>query len=337
MHFGNTATSRVEGIHALLKSYLKTSKFDLFDVWRSIKHAVENQLSELRSTQARQHTRKPTEHLDGGLFSALHGWISHEAIKKVEEQRKLLEKTDPPVSSVCTGTFTRSYGLPCVHKMKLLQDQNQGLHIDDFHKQWRLIRNGAQPRPILEPSRVESGIRNRPTIAQSSTQREPSAFERCETRAPKCSRCHAIGHSRRSKACPLWQQEVLLESSIPHIAGPSAIPLALAGWSQEAEDALFSQVQGDMVNAPLGPLISQVDETLVSKTQDVIVVQDYQSPLRHYRYRNQSHQHKITILCARVYPPKICYIKECLVRKAVRWKHQDKPAISKGDGITTTI
>ena len=30
-HFGNTATSRVEGIHALLKSYLKRSTFDLFE------------------------------------------------------------------------------------------------------------------------------------------------------------------------------------------------------------------------------------------------------------------------------------------------------------------
>jgi hypothetical protein len=30
-HFGNTATSRVEGIHALLKSYLRRSTFDLFE------------------------------------------------------------------------------------------------------------------------------------------------------------------------------------------------------------------------------------------------------------------------------------------------------------------
>ncbi|EXL63569.1 hypothetical protein FOPG_20157 [Fusarium oxysporum f. sp. conglutinans race 2 54008] len=169
-------------------------------------------------------------------------------MKKVEEQRRLLEKTDPPVSSVCTMTFTRSYGLPCVHKIKSLQDQHQGLQIDDFHQQWHLIRSGAQPRPILEPSRVESGIQNRPMIAQSSTQREPSAFERFEPRAPKCSRCHAIGHSRRSKACPLWQQEALLESSKSHLAGPSPIPLALAGWSQEAEDALFNQRQEDLVN-----------------------------------------------------------------------------------------
>ncbi len=42
MHFGNTATSRVEGIHALLKSYLKRSTFDLFDAWKAIYLALQN-------------------------------------------------------------------------------------------------------------------------------------------------------------------------------------------------------------------------------------------------------------------------------------------------------
>lgn len=200
MHFGNAVTSRVEGIHALLKSYLKTNKFDLFDMWRIIKHAVENQLSELQSTQARQQTRKPTEHLGGGLFSALHGWVSHEAMKRVEEQRKLLDKS-PSASSICTGTFTRSYGLPCVHKIKLLLDQNRCLQLDDFHQQWHLKRNGARPQPILEPNRVESRIHKSANIAQSSTQREPSTFERFERTPPTCSRCHTVGHSRSSKEC----------------------------------------------------------------------------------------------------------------------------------------
>ena len=31
LHFGNIVTSRVEGIHWLLKQHLKTSQFDLFD------------------------------------------------------------------------------------------------------------------------------------------------------------------------------------------------------------------------------------------------------------------------------------------------------------------
>jgi hypothetical protein len=38
-HFGNIATSRVEGIHALLKSYLRRSTFDLFEASKAIQHA----------------------------------------------------------------------------------------------------------------------------------------------------------------------------------------------------------------------------------------------------------------------------------------------------------
>lgn len=54
-HFGNTATSRVEGIHALLKSYLRRSTFDLFEAWKAIQLALLNQLSELKSNQAKHY------------------------------------------------------------------------------------------------------------------------------------------------------------------------------------------------------------------------------------------------------------------------------------------
>jgi hypothetical protein len=47
-HFDNVVTSRVEGIHWLLKSHLKVSTLDLFEAWRSSKHALLNQLAELR-------------------------------------------------------------------------------------------------------------------------------------------------------------------------------------------------------------------------------------------------------------------------------------------------
>ncbi|RJE17447.1 transposable element tc3 transposase, partial [Aspergillus sclerotialis] len=68
-HFGNTATSRVEGIHALLKSYLRRSTFDLFEAWKAIQLALLNQLSELKSNQAKQQLRIPLE-LSGALYGA---------------------------------------------------------------------------------------------------------------------------------------------------------------------------------------------------------------------------------------------------------------------------
>ncbi|RKK06770.1 hypothetical protein BFJ66_g17850 [Fusarium oxysporum f. sp. cepae] len=120
-HFGNVVTSRVEGIHWLLKSHLKQSTLNLFEAWRAMKHALLNQLAELRSNQASQQIRTPIE-LSGSLYSAIRGWVSHEALRKVEEQRKLLLKEHLPI---CTGAFSRSHGLPCAHTLKALQEQNQ--------------------------------------------------------------------------------------------------------------------------------------------------------------------------------------------------------------------
>ncbi|RYP34898.1 hypothetical protein DL768_011032 [Monosporascus sp. mg162] len=80
-HFGNTATSRVEGIHALLKSYPKRPTFDLFEAWKAIQLALLNQLSELKSNLAKQQIRTSLE-LSGALYGVVRGWVSHEALRK---------------------------------------------------------------------------------------------------------------------------------------------------------------------------------------------------------------------------------------------------------------
>ena len=209
-HFGNTATSRVEGIHALLKSYLRRSTFDLFEAWKAIQLALQNQLAELQACQAKQQTRTPLE-LSGALYGVVRGWVSHEAMRKVEEQRRLLGKTDPPPSPTCTGTFSRVYGLPCLHALDALQ--GEALLLSHFHPHWHLKREGApqlllEPRQLIEP---RGGA-----VPKSSTKREPSQFEVVEAaqaeprRAPStCSKCHAVGHIRTSRACPLRYSDVL--------------------------------------------------------------------------------------------------------------------------------
>ena len=170
-HFGNTATSRVEGIHALLKSYLRRWTFDLFEAWKAIRLALNHQLSELRSNQAKQQIRTPLQ-LDKAIYRNVQGWVSHQALRKVEEQRQLKWKVPPP-SPTCTGTFTRVYGLPCVHILTARQDEP--LLLEDFHSHWRLIRNGA-PLHLQEPRRIEPKA-TKSRLPASSTKREPSKFE----------------------------------------------------------------------------------------------------------------------------------------------------------------
>jgi hypothetical protein len=206
LHFGNVVTSRVEGIHALLKSHLKRSTLDLFEAWRVIKHALDNQLAEIRSIHAKQQLRTPIE-LCGSLYSAVHGWVSHEALRKVEEQRKLLTREDPPLPPPCSGTVSRSLGLPCVHRLKAMIDGNQVLGLEHFHSHWHLARKNPT-RILLEPHQRFDPVTSSSRLPQSSARREPSSFEavEAETRPralPRCSKCHTLGHTMSSKTCPL--------------------------------------------------------------------------------------------------------------------------------------
>lgn len=231
-HFGNVATSRVEGIHALLKAHLRKSTLDLFEAWRSIKHAVLNQLSELRYNQAKQQTRTPLE-LSGPLYGAVRGWISHEALRKVEEQRKLLDKKSPPPTQTCSGVFTKSWGLPCLHTLKSLMEKHQVLVLEHFHSHWHLRRNGY-PTQLLEPLRCTDSVKRQSNIPVQSTRREASAFEAIEAskRPPTCSRCHQVGHTRAGNNCPLRHEELL--ARLAASSGPAAAAIGNTHTTQSS-------------------------------------------------------------------------------------------------------
>jgi len=209
-HFGNNVTSRVEGIHALLKGHLKNSQQDLFTAWNRIKQALLNQLAELRANQACQQIRTPLD-LSGPLFSTIRGWVSHEALRKVDQQRRRLESNIP----ACTGAFTRTQGLPCAHTLRPLVEDCLPLQLHHFHSHWLLYRGSEKPELITEPRRQFDTLTGRSASAQSSTRREPSLFEVTEKARPKvktaptCSRCHTKGHTMTSRVCPLRHSELI--------------------------------------------------------------------------------------------------------------------------------
>ncbi len=209
IHFGNTVTSRIEGIHALFKSYLKRSTFDLFETWKTIQLAFLNQLSELQARQAQQQVRTLFK-FSKTLYRMIYSWVLYKALKKVEKQRKLFVKDPFPA---CIGTFSRIYGLLCVHILSTRQ--GEPLLFDHFHTHWHLMRKGTllllfEPRQRIEP------IQARSSFPRSNTKRKPSQFEVVEAqiawlrRAPsQYTKCNAVGYTRTSRVCPLRYSDIL--------------------------------------------------------------------------------------------------------------------------------
>lgn len=179
-HFDNVVTSRVEGMHWLLRSHLKVSRLDLFEAWRLIKLALLNQLAESRSNQAKQKIRTPIE-LSGVLYGAVRGWVSHEVLRKVEQQRRLLFGEGSPPSPTYTSSFTRSQGLPCVHKLEILLTQGQALQLEDFHPHWHLTRKDNL-RPLLEPRQRIDPITVNSALSYEALEENLAALKSSRTR-----------------------------------------------------------------------------------------------------------------------------------------------------------
>jgi hypothetical protein len=194
LHLGNHATSRAEGAHGVLKKYLQVSTGDLKTVYDRVSLLLINQHVEFEAAIA--HNRTHTPHTARHLFYApLLNRVSNYALGKLWEQRQRLSNPDPLPR--CTGTFTKTMGLPCAHQMQDRFRDNGTLLLADIHAHWYLLPlapAAAEPL-ILEPAVAKPRGRpaadqefrrrplNRATRARepiSSTRRNPSAFELAE-------------------------------------------------------------------------------------------------------------------------------------------------------------
>lgn len=243
-----------------MKAHIKKSNFDLFDVWQAIKHAIVNQLKELKHIRASQQLRTPLD-VSGLMFEAVRGRVSHDALRKVQGQRQLC--LQEPRRALCSQTFTSSHGLPCSHTLEKLEEEAQSLLLEHFHPHWHLKRGLALPNPVLEPRRVANQL-NR-TQALTSTRREPSGFERMggNRKAPTCSACHMVGHIMTSRSCPLKFKESPLvplpeaRSSVT-FSGATA-EMAPAGVSQDAAEIVPTAQQSQRSNAA-ADILAEVDQ-----------------------------------------------------------------------------
>lgn len=265
----------------MIKSHIKKSNFDLFDVWQALKHAIANQLKELKHIRVSQQLRAPLD-VSGVLFEAVRGWVSHHALRKVQEQRQLLQR---PERAPCSQIFTASQGLPCSHALERLGEEGKALALEHFHPHWYLKRDAAQPRPVLEPRRVQSHILRRPGQPKTSTRREPSAFELVEIRKrvpSTCSGCHQVGHIMTSKSCPLRFKDLIVQTAsssgpVPslhttHEPIPEMLPADVARDTSMSRQAV-----------PVEPMVGLASEASQAVPEETVTSGEdaRQSPLRY--------------------------------------------------------
>ncbi|CAG8808909.1 23331_t:CDS:2, partial [Cetraspora pellucida] len=135
LHLGTTTTSRIEGSHATLKSYLQMSTEDLHHVHTKISLAVTNQRKEFDAMIMSEHIRVPVFATNNSFYANIKAKVSSFTLKKINKQyQKAKHATAQEPLLPCTGTFSKTLGLPCAHFIQHLGDQS--LILNEIHKHW---------------------------------------------------------------------------------------------------------------------------------------------------------------------------------------------------------
>ena len=197
MHFNTLVTSRVEGNHALLKKQLhKGKKTSIDEVIQACAFHIQHQYSQLELRDRNDAVKIPVSIAQDTFFENVKGLISSTALMKTqpklaEARSILLTSPDGSTLKPCSGVFTRTMGLPCVHQCISAIREERKLSVEMFASRWRLRllakgipaagipypRAPALPPKQLNQHNISAASRNK-LKGIASTGRILSTFER---------------------------------------------------------------------------------------------------------------------------------------------------------------
>ncbi|KAK9682620.1 hypothetical protein RND81_10G085900 [Saponaria officinalis] len=128
-HIGNTATSRVESAHSLLKAWLKSAHLTLDTMWSRIHSMLEGQHSKIRKELQDSMSRL---RITQRLFSLLQGKIMEDELKRGVALGVGLELG-------CGCVLRTTHGLPCACTLIDMKDNGSRVHLSDIHSFWRTL------------------------------------------------------------------------------------------------------------------------------------------------------------------------------------------------------
>ncbi|XP_074321447.1 uncharacterized protein LOC141657956 [Silene latifolia] len=136
LHFGNTATSRVESAHSLLKAWLKSKHLTLDSMWSRIHGMLESQHSKIKK-ELEDEMSKPRR--TSRTFSLLQGNVSTKAIELMEKELTRGLGLGIGLNNRCRHVMRTTHGLPCACNLVSLHGKGRRVHLQDIHVFWKTL------------------------------------------------------------------------------------------------------------------------------------------------------------------------------------------------------
>lgn len=178
-HFGQRTTSRLEALHAALKSYTgdraARGRMTIDQLVICTLPRFENQWKDVLAAMDLESGQKPVDN-SYALFQNIRTLVSEYAIHYLQRfqvglatnsvlwkhgHRQRPDGSPIPEPKPCTGQFQASLGLPCAHTIAEAMDTINGgsgsLEMKDFHVQWWLTKS---PRMNQLKNDVDEAIAN---------------------------------------------------------------------------------------------------------------------------------------------------------------------------------
>ncbi|KAK9757405.1 hypothetical protein RND81_01G160500 [Saponaria officinalis] len=133
---GNTATSRVESAHSLLKAWLKSAHLTLDTMWSRIHSMLEGQHSKIRK-ELQDSMNRPR--ITQRLFSLLQGKVSTKALEIMEDELKRGIALGVGLELGGGCVLRTTHGLPCACTLVDLKNNGSRVHLSDIHSFWRTL------------------------------------------------------------------------------------------------------------------------------------------------------------------------------------------------------
>jgi hypothetical protein len=152
LYLGMHATSRVEGYHATLKSWLGPSTGDLLKIHTRMEHWWRQSIDKHWVLVSNAEVYVPVR-LRGEFFAAVVRIIHTHALLRCADSLQRVDGLFKP----CTGFGEATMGIPRIHTPHKRKVERAGPQPSEFHAHWWIRCHQApreQPARVLEPERI---------------------------------------------------------------------------------------------------------------------------------------------------------------------------------------